>query len=82
MNFAGGATSSPSATFRNGHRTAYSVSGDGTMHFLNVADGEDVEPPAEFMPANGKAYSLNLWKNVLYSTTAQSCGGNPMSESR
>ena len=61
----------------NGQRTAYAVSGDGMMHFLNVADGEDVQPPADFMPANGKAYSLNLWNNVLYSTTAQSCGGNP-----
>ncbi|HEY3738521.1 MAG TPA: PQQ-binding-like beta-propeller repeat protein [Bryobacteraceae bacterium] len=60
-----------------GQRTAYAVSGDGRMHFLNVADGEDVQPPADFMPPNGKAYSLNLWKNVLYSTTAQSCGGNP-----
>ena len=29
------------------------------------------------MPANGKAYSLNLVNNVLYSTTAQGCGGNP-----
>src|SRR5450432_1814237 len=61
----------------NGQRTAYAVSGDGMMHFLNVADGEDVQPPADFMPANGKAYSLNLVNNVLYSTTAQSCGGNP-----
>ena len=61
----------------NGQRTAYAVSGDGMMHFLNVADGEDLQQPAEFMPANGKAYSLNLWNNVLYSTTAQGCGGNP-----
>ena len=61
----------------NGKRTAYAVSGDGMMHFLNVSDGEDVQPPADFMPANGKAYSLNLWNNVLYSTTAQGCGGNP-----
>ena len=61
----------------SGSRTAYAVSADGMLHSLNVADGEDVAPPAEFMPANGKAYSLNLWKNVLYSTTAQHCGGNP-----
>jgi len=61
----------------NGQRTAYAVSGDGRMHFLNVADGEDMAQPADFMPANGKAYSLNLWNNVLYTTTAQGCGGNP-----
>ena len=50
----------------NGARTTYAVSGDGMLHFLNVADGEDVTPPATFMPANGKAYSLNLVHNVLY----------------
>jgi outer membrane protein assembly factor BamB len=61
----------------NGARTTYAVSGDGMLHSLNVADGEDVAPPANFMPANGKAYSLNLVNNVLYTTTAQGCGGNP-----
>lgn len=61
----------------SGARTAYSVSGDGKLHFLNVADGEDVMPPANFMPPNGKAYSLNLWHDVIYTTTAQGCGGNP-----
>jgi outer membrane protein assembly factor BamB len=61
----------------SGARTAYAVSADGMLHSLNVADGEDVAPPAEFMPANGKAYSLNMRNHVLYSTTAQHCGGNP-----
>ena len=61
----------------NGQRTAYSVSGDGMMHFLNVADGEDLAPPSSFMPPNGKAYSLNLYNNKLYTTSAQGCGGNP-----
>ncbi len=75
----GGLVSTPTIGLpkANGARTVYSISGDGMMHFLNVADGEDVEPPAPFMPANGKAYSLNLVNNVLYSTTAQGCGGNP-----
>lgn len=75
----GGLVSTPTIGLpkANGARTVYSVSGDGMMHFLNVADGEDVEPPAKFMPANGKPYSLNLVNNILYSTTAQGCGGNP-----
>ncbi len=33
--------------------------------------------PAKFMPPNGKPYALNLWKDVLYTHTAQGCGGNP-----
>ncbi len=64
----------PNAT---GARIAYAVSGDGMLHSLNAADGEDVAPPADFMPPNGKAYSLNLVNNTLYTTTAQGCGGNP-----
>ena len=34
--------------------------------------------PAEpFLPPNGKPYGLNYHDNVLYTTTAQGCGGNP-----
>ena len=27
------------------------------------------------MPPNGKAYALNIYKNVIYTSTAQGCGG-------
>lgn len=60
-----------------GKYTVYAVSWDGMLHQLNVADGEDVAPPSKFMPPNGKPYALNLWNNVLYTHTAQNCGGNP-----
>ena len=53
------------------------TSWDGMLHQLNVADGEDVKAPAKFMPPNGKPYALNLWNNVIYTHTAQGCGGNP-----
>ena len=29
------------------------------------------------MPPNGKPYAMNLFKNVLYTHSAQGCGGNP-----
>jgi outer membrane protein assembly factor BamB len=60
-----------------GRRTVYAVAWDGRLRRINAADGEDLAPPAKFMPPNGKPYALNLWHNVLYSTTAQGCGGNP-----
>ena len=60
-----------------GTYTVYAASWDGMLHQLNVADGEDVAPPARFMPPNGKPYALNLWHNVIYTHTAQGCGGNP-----
>ncbi len=60
-----------------GKYTLYAASWDGALHQLNVADGQVVAPPAKFMPPNGKPYALNLWKNVIYTHTAQGCGGNP-----
>jgi outer membrane protein assembly factor BamB len=60
-----------------GKYVIYAASWDGMLHRLNVADGEDVAPPAKFMPPNGKPYALNLWNNVIYTHTAQGCGGNP-----
>lgn len=61
----------------NGGRTIYTISWDGTLHQLNVADGEEIATPRAFLPANGKPYALNLNDNYLYTTTAQGCGGNP-----
>lgn len=57
-------------------RTVYAASSDGRLHFLSVADGEDLAPPVDFLPPNAKAYSLNLVDNYIYSTNAQGCGGN------
>ncbi|HEY3940411.1 MAG TPA: PQQ-binding-like beta-propeller repeat protein [Bryobacteraceae bacterium] len=61
----------------SGPTPVYVASSDGMLHTLSMADGEDLAPPVDFLPPNAKAYSLNLWENVIYSTTAQGCGGNP-----
>jgi outer membrane protein assembly factor BamB len=75
----GGITATPvvGSTETPGRYTVYVASWDGMLHQLNVADGEDVAPPSSFMPPNGKPYGLNLWRNVIYTHTAQGCGGNP-----
>jgi outer membrane protein assembly factor BamB len=61
----------------SGTRAVFAASGDGRLHTLSVADGEDLSPPVDFLPPNSKAYALNLYDNYVYSTTAQGCGGNP-----
>ena len=61
----------------DGSRTVYAMAGDGMVHSLNVADGEDIQPPFQFGYPNGKSYSLNLYDGMLYTTTSQSCAGNP-----
>jgi hypothetical protein len=53
----------------------YAVSWDGRLHTVNAADGTDAAPPEKFLPPNGKAYALNIFKNVIYTSTAQGCGG-------
>jgi len=74
----GGQTATPViAPAAGGKYTIYAASWDGRLHQLNASDGEDIAPPAKWMPPNGKPYGLNLWNNVLYTHTAQGCGGNP-----
>ncbi len=60
-----------------GKYIVYAASWDGRLHRLNAADGEELSPPAKFMPPNGKPYALSLYKNVIYTHSAQGCGGNP-----
>lgn len=60
-----------------GKFTIYAASWDGRLHQLSAADGKHITPPAKFMPPNGKPYALNLWKNVVWTHSAQGCGGNP-----
>ncbi|MES1256941.1 MAG: PQQ-binding-like beta-propeller repeat protein [Acidobacteriota bacterium] len=61
----------------SGQRPVYALAGDGQLHTLNAADGEELSQPIHFLGANAKAYALNLWQNAIYTTTAQGCHGNP-----
>ncbi|HYP06141.1 MAG TPA: PQQ-binding-like beta-propeller repeat protein [Bryobacteraceae bacterium] len=60
-----------------GKYVIYAASWDGRLHQLNAADGEYIRPATKFMPPNGKPYALSLYKNVIYTHSAQGCGGNP-----
>jgi outer membrane protein assembly factor BamB len=55
----------------------YAAAWDGRLHQLNAADGEELTQPAKFMPPNGKPYAMSLVNNVIYTHSAQGCGGNP-----
>lgn len=72
----GGQTAVPvMAQVAPGKYTIYAVSWDGRLRQVNAADGQDVAPPEKFMPGNGKPYALNLQNGVIYTATAQGCGG-------
>jgi len=75
----GGQTATPIVvpTETPGRYTVYAISWDGRLRTLDAATGEEKSPPELFIPPNGKPYALNFHDNVLYTTTAQGCGGNP-----
>jgi outer membrane protein assembly factor BamB len=72
----GGQTAVPTmAQTSPGQYTVYAVSWDGRLRQLNAADGKDLKEPEKFIPGGGKPYALNLYNNVIYTATAQGCGG-------
>lgn len=75
----GGQTANPvvGPTDTPGKYTIYALGGDGRLRQVNVADGKDVAPPANWIPGNTKAYSLNLFQGTVYTMIAQGCGGVP-----
>ncbi len=71
-----GQTAAPTmAETSPGKYTVYAVSWDGRLRQIDAATGEDVAPPEKFVPGGGKPYALNLFKGVIYTATAQGCGG-------
>ena len=60
-----------------GRHTIYAVSWDGRLRQVDMATGQDVVPPEKFLPGNGKPYALNLVNGVIYTASAQGCGGQP-----
>jgi outer membrane protein assembly factor BamB len=74
----GGQTAMPAMErVSSGKYTIYAIAWDGRLHRINAADGSDVAPPEKFMPPNGKPYALNVVNGVVYTATAQGCGGVP-----
>ena len=72
----GGQTAVPTmAQISPGTYTIYAVSWDGRLRQVNLADGKDAAAPELFIPGGGKPYALNLHKGVIYTATAQGCGG-------
>ena len=60
-----------------GKYTVYAISWDGRLRQLDVATGEELAPPAPFLPPNGKPYALNLHNNVIYTTRRRDAAAIP-----
>ena len=56
--------------------TIYVSTSDGKLRGLNLIDGEDRMPPADFTTPFARNWSLNLIDGIIYSSTARGCGGS------
>lgn len=55
---------------------AHAISSDGRLHSLNMANGKDVQAPAQFVAPFSRNWSLNFFQGWLFTTTSQpGCGG-------
>jgi outer membrane protein assembly factor BamB len=72
----GGQTAVPVAEKTgDGKYTVYALAWDGRLREIDAADGKDLTAPIKFVPHNGKPYALNLYRNAIYASTGQGCGG-------
>jgi len=59
-------------------RHLYVLASDGFLHIVDLASGNESDAAIQFLPLPyGKPYGLNLVNNVVYTVTAQGCGGVP-----
>src|SRR6266545_1248575 len=58
-----------------GEKTVHAISSDGRLHSLNAINGEDRQPPIQFVPPFSKNWSLNIVDGILYTTISQGCNG-------
>jgi outer membrane protein assembly factor BamB len=61
----------------SGARPLYALAGNGALHTIDLATGDEAAAAIPFGYPNGKAYALNMWNNVIFTTTSQGCAGNP-----
>ncbi len=72
----GGQTAVPTVQkMPDGRYKIWALSGDGRIWQVDAASGDDMAPPEKFAPPAGKAYSLNLSGDFIYTVQAQGCGG-------
>jgi len=56
-----------------GKARVFVIASDGRLHTLDLADGHPSAPPAQFVPAFSKMWSLNYAGGVLYASLSQDC---------
>jgi len=68
-------TAPPPNPFARGPQYVNAVTADGKFHSLYVSNGEEPNPPVEFLPPNANALGLIVFDNTAYVATGNGCGG-------
>ncbi len=67
--------SAPANPFGPNPQYVYALTGDGKLHLLYVSNGEEPNPPIDFLPANAHAVGLMVFDGMAYVATVNGCGG-------
>src|SRR5207248_366688 len=51
------------------------LTGDGKLHSLWVSNGNEPDPPTQFLPPGAHGEGLIAWGNTAYVATTNGCGG-------
>ena len=68
-------TAPPPNPFARGPQYVHAITADGKFHSLYVSNGEEPNPPLDFLPANAHAAGLYIFDNTAYVATLNGCGG-------
>lgn len=68
-------TAPPQNPFAPSPQYVHAVTADGKFHSLYVSNGEEANPPIEFLPPNANALGLIVFDNTAYVATVNGCGG-------
>jgi mono/diheme cytochrome c family protein len=63
-------------TIDQNRNIVYSLARDGKLYGLDLGSGATKFGPFQFVPAFAKAWSLNFYNGVVYTSTSQGCGGD------
>ena len=61
-------------TIDRGKSIVYTIARDGRLYGLDLGTGKTKFGPFQFVPAFAKPWSLNLYEDVVYTSTSQGCG--------
>ncbi len=61
--------------FGGGANLIYALASDGTLHSMHLSNGQDYQPPAQFLPPGANASGLIIVNGKAYAVTSQSCNG-------